>query len=157
MHKFHATTVWNPLFWAIFAIYRMQLFCYNYKLLYNALIDGFFICLLFQWKARTASFDSQGSCPSPKPPASPWSEPYVKLQAWHPPFVTLMKTRLLLFPFPAVGCFRWFPNTDLRSWCLCPDVHHVQAVPVHTILSQFLGVLYKSLYLEYYSKPTLCS
>ncbi|TRZ02448.1 hypothetical protein DNTS_030277 [Danionella cerebrum] len=24
-----------------------------------------------QWKARTASFDSQGSCPSPKPPASP--------------------------------------------------------------------------------------
>ncbi|KAG1961618.1 synaptotagmin-6 [Pimephales promelas] len=23
------------------------------------------------WKARTASFDSQGSCPSPKPPASP--------------------------------------------------------------------------------------
>ncbi|XP_073678790.1 synaptotagmin-6 [Garra rufa] len=24
-----------------------------------------------EWKARTASFDSQGSCPSPKPPASP--------------------------------------------------------------------------------------
>lgn len=27
--------------------------------------------LLFQWKTRTASFDSQGSCPSPKAPASP--------------------------------------------------------------------------------------
>lgn len=26
---------------------------------------------LRQWKARTASFDSQGSCPSPRPPASP--------------------------------------------------------------------------------------
>nr|XP_019960822.1 PREDICTED: synaptotagmin-6 [Paralichthys olivaceus] len=24
-----------------------------------------------EWKARTASFDSQGSCPSPRPPASP--------------------------------------------------------------------------------------
>lgn len=28
------------------------------------------VCLP-QWKARTASFDSQGSCPSPRPPASP--------------------------------------------------------------------------------------
>ena len=39
------------------------------------------VCLcVLQWKARTASFDSQGSCPSPRPPASPWAEPPVTQQ-----------------------------------------------------------------------------
>lgn len=36
-------------------------------------ITALCLCVL-QWKARTASFDSQGSCPSPRPPASPWDE-----------------------------------------------------------------------------------
>lgn len=43
-----------------------------------------FLSSLFQWKTRTASFDSQGSCPSPKAPASPWMEPHVPQKAWLP-------------------------------------------------------------------------
>lgn len=29
-------------------------------------------CFTFQWPGRAASFESQGSCPSPKPPHTPW-------------------------------------------------------------------------------------
>lgn len=43
---------------------------------------------------------------------------------------------------------RW---SKIRPCYLCPDVPHVQAVPVHMILSQFLEMLYK---LEYSTKPT---
>lgn len=43
-----------------------------------------FTSSLLQWKTRTASFDSQGSCPSPKAPASPWMEPHVTQKAWLP-------------------------------------------------------------------------
>lgn len=106
----HVIYLWPDFLMREITVFRISLIC---------------LCILFsffQWKTRTASFDSQGSCPSPKAPASPWAEPHVTQKARHPfPFSPPTKNETKLKQKKQQpSCFQAFllqglPSVDPRS------------------------------------------
>ncbi len=63
-----------------------------------------FCDVTLQWPGRAASFESQASCPSPKPPQTPWGS---QVEWWHHTCKKKKQTKTCLFRVAGKFCCLW--------------------------------------------------
>lgn len=94
-----------------------------------------------QWPGRAASFESQGSCPSPKPPQTPWCS---QVEWWH-----------YLWKKPHVCCWEVaLPNESFVSMLYEHSFWHVS---YKFALKQFFFIHVNSSELECFTELTMHS